>query len=240
MFRDKVYEELDDISKLIEPYLCEDNEKLCTIPNEITLSFEDIYALTVNNYGINGFGINEILMRYSDETNQQYIKKNEYELSRKFFKIVVDIEAGDEVIVDLEKREVSHEIKLIKQKIYLEEDEIKEKFKRNIERTLYGSLNGSKVLNKRRTNEIAELFNMHDVRKDRSWRGKLHYMKIFFVKSVNNNSIDIRSAILYNNFMNWIVAYIKNGNLVALKNLTKIKVMTHYEKPIYSIEEEQI
>ena len=76
-----------------------------------------------------------------------------------------------------------------------------------------------------------------DLRASRSANKK---MKAIF-KRLNQifakNEWQVKDADLMVSFIKWINQYIKDGNLAALTNITKLKIMTNKNQPIYSIKE---
>lgn len=52
-----------------------------------------------------------------------------------------------------------------------------------------------------------------------------------------NDEWILRDADLMISFSRWMTSYIEYGNLAALTNITKLKIMTHKQQPIYSIKE---
>ena len=49
IFEDKFHKELDDISKMIEPFQHPLNEKLAQLPDELLLTYDDINAININS-----------------------------------------------------------------------------------------------------------------------------------------------------------------------------------------------
>jgi hypothetical protein len=237
LFQDKVYEEMDDFLKLIEPYICETNNDLAEFPDEIVLSFDQVYQLSSSKYGFDSISLDSIISAKAKELNLRSIYENCYDISRKFFEFKSD---EDNLVMNLETKTLSGEIKIVKKKIAFEDDELKEKSWNVIRAKILSGLNSNKKMDKRRMNDVADLFNSRETRKDRSWRGKLSCLLSDLRKMWESNKLDIRNYELCEKFGNWIVAYVRNGNLAAYKNLTRIKVMSHQSKPIYSIEEDSI
>ena len=90
-----------------------------------------------------------------------------------------------------------------------------------------------------RINEILDtLGGCTEDMKNRSARKKLHRVKGRLEEIFRTNEWRVRDMNLANNVGYWIKAYIMNGTISDLVNLTKLKVMTHSNMPIYSIKEE--
>jgi hypothetical protein len=47
----------------------------------------------------------------------------------------------------------------------------------------------------------------------------------------------IRNGELIRKMLMWISQYLNHGNVAAMANLSKLKIMTHTKQPIYSIKE---
>ena len=56
---------------------------------------------------------------------------------------------------------------------------------------------------------------------------------------MSKNEWNIRDIGLSNRIAKWIKLYLCDGNLAAYTNFCKLKVMTHDDDPIYSIDEEE-
>lgn len=238
MLRDIVYEELDELSKMVEPYLSHENENLVLIPDEIDVTFDDIYNVCVGETNLQTLNIADVIARRcKDPQVQKYLSKVSLSDLRKFF--TLQVEDGEELEVNLENRTMSHRLILTKNKEFLTEEEIKEKCLNSL-RFKMGGMSNSKYFNKKRANEIADLFGAKQVRRERGWRGKYHYLKKHMATIVDDGTLDIRHVDLCSKVGEWITKYIRDGNLAAFKNLTKVKIMSHEKRAIYSIQEEGV
>jgi hypothetical protein len=56
---------------------------------------------------------------------------------------------------------------------------------------------------------------------------------------IKSKKIDIRDVSLVEKLGKWIELYCVDGNLPALANIAKIKIMSHQNRPIYSIQEQE-
>lgn len=94
-----------------------------------------------------------------------------------------------------------------------------------------------------RINEILDLMdykpkhNEPNMRSSRSVRKKIRAIVARLHYIFNNNEWQIKDADLMMSFSNWVFQYTISGNLAALTNITKLKIMTHKQQPIYSIKE---
>ena len=91
-----------------------------------------------------------------------------------------------------------------------------------------------------RMNEILDLLgDCEEAYKSRSGRLKLKAIKNRLHKILLNNEWRIRDASLAQKVCKWAMSYIQYENMASFINFTKVKVMTHNNMPIYSIEEEK-
>jgi hypothetical protein len=90
-------------------------------------------------------------------------------------------------------------------------------------------------------NEILELIGGCEAHlKNRSSRKKMFAIFQRMRSIFQNNEWRIRDTELANKACTWIHSYITDGNLAAFTNFCKLKVMTHNNMPIYSVEEETL
>jgi hypothetical protein len=89
-----------------------------------------------------------------------------------------------------------------------------------------------------RANEILELLGNSDAGlRSRSPRKKKESLYYRLKNLFETNEWNIKDTELANKIGVWIVSYILNGDLSALSNFCRLKVMTHKGQPIYSMEE---
>jgi len=237
MFKDKVYEELDDISRLIEPFQSDINEELSLFPDEIEIT-KEMLINSSSNWGWESIRISTIISAIAIKLNLNKINIESYSLSRDFFKIEVrDFEDGDSVTLNLETNELSHKIFIVKTNFGYEDNDLEKMAKSNIIHTIKSRLNNNRRVNKSRLNELADLYGAHEVRSDRGYRGKVNKFCKHLDALINDKKLEIKDLELCKRFGQWVVQYVSEGNLPALNNITRIKIMMHENRPIYSIEE---
>lgn len=89
-----------------------------------------------------------------------------------------------------------------------------------------------------RTNEIMELLgSCEEGLKTRSLRTKKRVLVNRLQNLFKNNEWNIKDTELADKVGSWIIDYIYKGDLSALSNFCRLKVMTHKGNPIYSMEE---
>lgn len=230
IFKDKVYEEMDDISKLIEPYQYSLNDDLASFPDQVEVTPDYI----TSHYSIS---IRDIVRQKAEELELQTLMNKIWDLDSSFFEFKITDSLGEEtdsVLFDFKARTIDGKISLIKIKNYLEDDEVVKAIKSTIDNKLH---NYSSSYDAKRLNEVADLFNAVNVSKQRSIRKKMRELRLHIVGLVDSKKLDIRDVGLASRFADWIQLYVENGNLPALANIAKLKIMTHQNRPIYSIDE---
>lgn len=224
-FDDDVYENLDWLSQAVTPMLFSGNTILSQLPDTIDVSQLQMLD-AINKYG--RIEKSSILNSLVDRENT---KTWIYEAIRRCFKF----ECENNVMFDPGKG-IFPSIKLVKAKQSFSEKEI---IKLLEDRVYYMCLDR----NLERLNEILELIdykpinNLPSARSSRSAKKKVAGI----TKTLNNifaeNQWQIRDADLMARLVSWIQEYVCYGNLAALTNITKLKIMTHKKQPIYSIKE---
>lgn len=237
MFKDKAYEELDDISKLIEPFQGSINDELAKFPDEIEIDQKTIFKTINSGWGWGTIRLVNIISDKAEELNLKDILKNCDQIARQFFKIKVEEE---EITVNFETNTVSHKIFVVKTKIGFDDAELEKQAEKNIINPILARLSSNRSVNKSRMNEVADLYGALDVRKDRTYRGKVRKFCKHLEKLIQDKELDIKDLNLCKKFSKWVILYVKDGNLAALSNITKIKIMMHEDRPIYSIEERSV
>jgi hypothetical protein len=238
MFRDLVYEEMDDISKMIEPFEYNINNEMANFPDQIEITINDVLRTYNSRWGWEDLSAITIVEKKAEELGLTNLAKmHSYDL-RKMFKFKIeDLGDDEEISIDLENNTLSHKVFIVKEKFAFEEDELDKKVKGEIENIFRRGFNRAKYVNKSRMNEVAGIFGAKEVRSERGYRGKVHKLKKRINDLINDRTLNIKDYDLNIKFARWIVSYVRDGDLKAIRNLTTIKVMMHENKPIYSIQE---
>ena len=162
-------------------------------------------------------------------------------MANKFFKFEVRdaVEDGDHtaITLDFKNGTMSHKIFLVKHTLGYEDKELEDMAKDALTMDIRIQLYSNVQVNKPRLNELADLFGAEDVKSDRSYKGKVKKFIKHIDQLVDDRKLDVRDLQLCSKFANWVVLYVKDGNLAALNNITRIKIMMHENRPIYSIAE---
>lgn len=241
MFKDKKYESMDDASKLFEPFEFKLNDELAKLPDRIELTPE-VFLEHPNLWG-NGFNMSchDVVVEKARSLSLGSIWRHIPLLSKNnFFKFEVEnLNKNDKVELHATNGTLSHKVYVVKNKIAFDEHFLenhrKEQFNIKIDR----AFSRNRYMNKKRFNEIADIYGANEVKHERAFRRKLSLFIKHITNMMDDKTLDIRDWELCEKFNDWIIRYVKDGNLACLNNLTRIKIMTHEKRPIYSIEEKE-
>lgn len=231
IFKDEVYDDMDWLEKACVPIVCELNEVLGEIPDEIVLDYGMILKHGCS-YGPSSITADSVL-----NTIDQ-VQKLEYDDIKKVI-ACFDVVVEGEPILDLEAQTLlGGKVKIVKIKESFEEKEIEEMI------GVKGISSHLRRLSHRdvstdRLNDMLELLGLFEARRLRSSKQKLEHLVSRMNKIMKDNEWDIRDVKLSNRVSFWISKYLVDGNLAAYTNFCKLKVMTHEESPIYSVEGEE-
>lgn len=231
VFDDKKFEELDWISQATEPIDSIMNEALSLIPDETIIDFPT-YKKMVGNYDLNlsiSRIVDYLVKRYTNHIDISYQQRNA-------LLDCFNIEMDPQVLLDFEKQQIVGNIKVIKIASTMDEKVLESMLgHEGIEEVGRVFISHSAMS---RANEIMELLGKcEEGLRTRSERKKRLIMKNRLAILFKNNEWKIKDTELANRVGFWIRDYIKDGNLAALSNFCRLKVMTHKGQPIYSMEE---
>jgi hypothetical protein len=235
-FKDEVYENMDDISKLVEPFEYSVNNDLSQFPDEIELDTSMLKSIISYESWSESWGQNLsfFVRAKSDSLGLQSLSKEIGFNNSNFVHSMF-------IFFDFENNIITGgKIFLRKKKIAVEDNDIESVLNATIVKTFDNNFFGACDVNKKRLNEIAEMFGAKQARKERSWRKKTEELRNHFQEIVKNKNLVIKDVELFKRFLNWNVMYIKDGKLPAMANLARIKIMMRNGMPIYSIKEEQV
>lgn len=236
VFDDKKFEQLDWISQATEPIDSQMNDFLGKIPDVVKIDFQ-LYK-KIANFGPD-ISIGQIILsmkeKYAPYSELSY---GQVSVLDKCFKLEF---STNEIIIDFENEIISGgEITLIKLNSTMDEKILENILGQEGIESLHPSIMHGSTDSLSRANEIMELLgnceNGLKTRSDRKKRGAiLNRLNDLF----KNNEWNIRDTELANKVGYWIRDYIMDGNLAAFSNFCRLKVMTHKNQPIYSMEEVQ-
>lgn len=237
MFEDKEFAKLDEISQLIEPMVYSLNNKIIACPDRAEVPYEIIAEVIGNRNGNDcSISIDHLLSKLN-----MNIDELPYNQDKKFFTIVAE-NAFDHGILSAD---IDFSTKSMNTKIFIEkhtscytDNEMHARMCNLIQNILQGATSVPSRYDKTRLNEVAIIFDLLDVKKERSSNGKRREFILPLIDKIKDYTINIRDVDLGVRFAGWIRDYIRYGKLSAIKNLCKLKVMTHNGKGIYSIQDE--
>lgn len=238
MFVDKFYEELDDISKMIEPLNYAANDIVAKIPEKI-----DVTKLISCGHDYNRQNdIKRLLHRFMDEHEdlRQFKDISSDRAVIDLFKFDIEYNSDfiKEIFIDGYTGEVSGgKIFIVKKSNMVDDDTIE----RMIRDKFAGAAHhwSSRPLSATRVAEVCGIYGVNTG----SIRSANKKYKIL-INHINNmlreKKLNIKDVGLSEKLGKWILLYVRDGNLGALQNLTKVKIMTHADRAIYSIEEKEV
>lgn len=239
MFKDKVYEGLDDISLLVEPFQSEFNEEIIQMPERIEVTTDNILS-QYSHWGIS-ISMPQIVRDTARNLGLKQVEEDSWDISTQFYTFKADdLEDGETAEYDLENNNLSHKMYAYKHKQCYTDEELTKIAKTKMKNIIRRRLDSSRLVNKPRMNEIADLFNADVVRSEGSYRSKVRKLITHLECMIDERKLEIKNFELYLKLAKWICLYISEGSLPALNNLTRIKIMTHQDRPIYSIEEKEV
>lgn len=228
VMEDKVYEELDFVSKLVEPWDLVVMKVFAKIPNEHTLTIEQILSIdSYRSQNNQAYAIISKLVQLDDMP--KWAVNMAFELASFSFEIV-----GEQVEIDVETRtKYGGEVVFKTQAPQLNEIPIRV-FKRTFNSLNY-STPSSKFKNNPRIREVLGVLEVHGG--SRKSKAKMDEVYRGLVDIVENDKWRIRSDQVLVNMVEWIFTYIATGNYSAYASLLNLKCMVHRGNPIYSAEE---
>ena len=243
LFKDKTYEQMDEVSQMIEPFEFQLNVQLSEFPDEFALEAECFDTLV--NYNARRFGyynaiyddLRKIVERKASELGLTLLAETA-RVNRKFLEQFFDFSVSEGAWYDAETNQLHGEVLVKKIKIAYDDKDIDQIMREYIVNTFNNAFYTAGDVSKERTNEILDLFNIKDGLSDRKALGKIHSLKIHYVQLIDDRALIIKDIELFKRFIDWNVKYIKNGNLPAFSNITKVKIMMRKGLPIYSINED--
>jgi len=224
-FDDNVYQDMDWLSKATAPLVFSGIEILAELPDEIPLTkeFLDDCCRPYSSSIYKGTVLDPML-----DNSSYHITWRLKDMIRDCFRF----EHNGETQL-LPKEDVYPEIKLVKHKTSLEEKDILNYVLESISNILH-----SNHYQHSEANEMLDLLDYNGpARSSRSAKKKRIALISTYRQIIKDDKWLIRDADLMIKIAKWIQEYVTVGNLAALTNVTKLKIMTHKQQPIYSIQE---
>ncbi len=230
VFDDKRYDQLDWVSQAVQPIETPLSALLEKLPESTRIDFELITGADSQG-NLNRDSLVESMLRRFNRGHEFTWK--ERDLMFNCFELDM---RSEELILNLEDQTLTGELFLIKTKFTLDEDQIK-KVMGEYGRDQLNRMNAYNM-NVQRAHEMLDLLEKSEAAMaSRSNKVKKQAMMNRIQQIFQDNEWRIKNTDLANNVSLWIKSYIETGDLAALSNITRLKVMTYKDGPIYSIEE---
>lgn len=228
IFKDAAYEDMDWLAKVAEPLQTPLNDILSAIPEEIEVPSQDISSLNPHER----LEISRFIQPYSDAYRKtHYDTKDKIDKCFKF-----EVEPNSMVDYRTSPPTITGGIKIIKIKNSFDDKDISKILGREGVTTIRSVRITDGFF--ARANEIAEILECSpDTFRTKSPYRKAQYISNRYAELLSSNKWRIRSDDLATSVGKWIRSYLEQGDLAAMANICKLKVMTYSDNPIYSIEE---
>ena len=232
VFEDKKFDGLDWVSQALEPIDTHLNVILADLPEEFEIDFETYKKIQDNGYQAD-IKVGEVLSYISPAYKK--LGWRDCDVIRDCFEFIVP----EGLLIDFEQNTfVGGLPKIVKHRFTLDEKVIENMLGYDGMEAV-GTMYGFDPAQCSRANEIMELLGECD---RSAYNSKLGRKKRYAITGrlrtiFKTNEWKIKDAQLANKVGFWIKDYIDHGNLAAYSNFCRLKVMTHKELPIYSMEE---
>ena len=240
LFKDKTFDEMDEISQLIEPFESQINVELSLFPDEFVLEADYFLGLIEYNRNHLNYSVTEdlrkIVERQANRSELKLLAKTA-RTNNKFIDEFFMIQASENCSYNAKTNELIGEIKVIKKKIAYEDKDIENQMKECLI-SAFNSFYSPSEVNKPRINEILDLFNVKGGLSEKKALTKVRLLSKHYQALIDDRSLNIRDVELFKRFVHWNIKYIKDGSLPSLSNITKVKIMMRKGLPIYSIKED--
>ena len=233
IFEDKEYAKMDWLAQAVEPIISSLNDKLISLPHEFVLTYSDIARLAFSGYSDLRAGEGDLIAHCFRKRNV-----DSRDLEKEILAVYKLVAEGD-TYIDMTQGVLHGTIKIVKTKDHFDEKDLLA----IMGNTGYERLHtmDCRDMDVARPNEILELFGgMEAALKSKSVAAKVMAIATEYKKIMEENRWNIRNVDLSNRIGEWIRLYLLHGNLAALTNFCKFKVMTHNNQAIYSIQEEPV
>ena len=232
VFDDKKFEELDWISQATEPIDSQLNDVLAKLPDEVEITFDMYTEFLQHSYNFD-LSVDRVIS-YLANKHGIHLTWNNRSVITDLFKFEIE---GSELELDFETRELrGGSIRMVKLATTMDEKVLE---------GLLGKEGCDSVSNMHmvpdsisRCNDIMELLgDCKDGLKTRSTYKKRTLLTRRLKKLFKDNEWKIKDTELANKVGIWIRNYVQDGDAAAYANFCRLKVMTHKDQPIYSMEE---
>jgi hypothetical protein len=234
VFDDDKFGKLDWITQITETIESDLNTMLAKLPERYEFTYDELASNVSGSHMA-------ISARYAIKDVCRSLPKNDYHRlsweEEQLISSCYKLEASGDLLLDLVNKTFTGSVALVKKVATLEDEQL---LKVMGERGITAIKRPPETDEaKTRMNEILDILEGDkETIKGKSTRNKFGEIRRRLAYIIRGNHWRIRDSGLADRLGYWIQAYIQTGNLAALTNLCKVKVMTHNNMPIYSIEEE--
>jgi hypothetical protein len=235
VFDDKKFERLDWMTQITETIESELNGLLARLPDRIEVDAKRV-SENVGTWSHFSIEVGSVIRDFIRE-NSEFLMWEEDRKLIECYKF-----EGDPILeYNAETEELVGKLVLVKVVPTLSDEELQAMMgARGIDKIGDLDMGDAENWNLERINEILDVLGDCEAdKRNRSFRKKMRRIAARLEDIFKNNEWRIRDMELANRVGVWIANYIEHGNLAALTNLCKLKVMTHNNMPIYSMEEEK-
>lgn len=238
VFDDKKFETLDWMSQITETIDSELNAVLARLPDELEFSADQVQEMVKNNRSLSVRELVRPMLRDENTNVQREFNRLSWE-EESMITDCFEFRVNGPMEIDLRTGIMQGRLALIKTKATFDDDELKNLLGGECRQAMRTIRPDPDYLP--RLNEIMDILGgaSKEMMGNKSTKKKVSFIANRLNEIFSKNEWRIRSIELSNKVGAWIKDYIRDGNLAALTNLCKLKVMTHNNMPIYSIEEEK-
>lgn len=232
IFDDKKFDSLDWISQAVEPVETDLMGAFGQIPDVVEIDFELYQAMIGDSWSMD-LSIDHALRFLITKHAQRTLSFKECEVLKGSLEFVIN--NGTEI--DYETRTIRGDFRIVKKEQVVNEKDllslVGHEGIQHIENLRYSNFNISRM------NEVLEMVGKIS---DAEMRSRSHRAKVVTLRNrlrdiFNNDEWRIRTPELGRKIGVWIHQYVTSGNLAAWSNFCRLKLMTHNERAIYSIQE---
>jgi hypothetical protein len=230
LFTDKEYEDMEWLSKAIEPYVFYVNELLAKLPDQYDLTIDDLLNQSGDYYNsVSKIATIETILK------DLGINKNTLDSSnRDGLLSCFTLEVDPDTTINLIEKTINGTVRLVKTKVAIDDEEIRDIFSHKFQSILWDNTRNETI---GRLNELMDLLGVHSARKSRSTNKKLTAICEFMGQILKDDVWKIRNEQLVINLAKWMADFLSTGNLASLANITRLKCMTYNQHPLYSMQE---
>lgn len=238
VFDDDKFGKLDWMTQMTETIESHLNTMLAKLPERYEFNYNEVASMASgHSFRLTADGAMRDLCRTLPSAEYLRPSWEEERLLGSCFKL----ETSGDLEVDLVNKTMKGSIALIKHVATLDDDQLLKVMGDRGLSAIKRPPEGDDA--KTRMNEVLDVLGgderIKEVIKAKSSRNKFSAIRNRLSNILKTNEWRIRDMELADKIGNWINLYIQRGDLAAFTNLCKIKVMTHNNMPIYSMEEEK-